>query len=463
MQIENIDNTPWQVHKLKELIHQNQSIYFDVDDFEEIVEFFILEGNYKESLKIAEYACKVHPASIPLMLKKAQLLASLNKEHFALDLLSEVETLEPSNSDVFLTRGAIYSQMQKYEKAIEEYNKAVQDSEEPDFVYCNIAFEYENMGNYDKTIEYLSKALEVNPENDMAMYEAAYCFDLLSLTEESISFFKKLVDRNPFSVEAWYNLGVSFQQANLHEKAIEAFEYALAIEPEHGSTLFYMAYTYSSMGRYYDAIRTYKYTLEGEEADSVTFYHIGECYEKMEEYTEAKKYYKKTTDINPDFVDAWIGAGICERELGNAGPALDAVHRALDKDPENTAYLNILADMYLLYDELEKAGYYYEKAMESSPEDEALRLDYADGLIEKEQLEEAAEVVHEGIEKLGSLSSLYYKMAAILFMQGRNKDASFFLTEALLLNYDNHGPMLEQHPSLKDNPHVIELLNHYGD
>jgi uncharacterized protein (TIGR02996 family) len=458
------NNIPWQVQKFNELISQQKSVYFDVQDFEEIIDYHVFQSNYKESLKIAEYACKLHPTSISLMLKRAQLLASLNKEKHALELLSVVEILEPTNHEIFLTKGAIYSQLHNYEKAIEEYNKAVGDSDEPDYVYCNIAFEYENMGNFDKTIEYLTKALEVNPENDLAMYEAAYCFDLLSLNQESIEFFNKLIDRHPYSVEAWFNLGLSYINAELYEKALEAFDYAQAIEPEHNASLFHSGYANSLMGKYEEAISIYHTLLDkdGEEADSMLHYYIGECYEKLEDYFNARSYYIKATALNSEITDAWIGLGVCENELGNPRKGIKYLKKGIELDPENAAYLCILADIYYQEEMLDEAATCYEKAIASNPEEETVRIDYADALAEKGLLANAADVIMNAIGQIAPSASLYYRMAAILYKSDKNKEGAFFLEEALVMDYDKHNGMLEQYPELSEHKEIQTLINLYG-
>ncbi|TVQ08741.1 MAG: tetratricopeptide repeat protein [Bacteroidetes bacterium] len=462
--LENIDNIPWQVQQLEELTHRKKSVYFDVEDFEEIIDYYVVQANYKQSLNIAEYACRLHPSSINLMLKRAQLLASDNKEKHALELLSEVEVLEPSNFEIFLTRGAIYSQMHNYEKAIEEYNKAVIESDEPDYVYCNIAFEYENMGNYSKTIEYLKKALEVNPENDLAMYEAAYCFDLLSLSQESIDFFSKLIDKHPYSTEAWFNLGISFINTELYEKALEAFEFALAIDPEHNSAIFHCAYTYSLMNRHTDAINAYHTLLdkEDDESDAIIHYYIGECYEKLEDYDSAKAFYRKSTRLNAEITDAWIGLGVCENELGNTKAAIKHIIKGLELDSENTAYLCILADIYFQEGLIDKASDLYEKAISTSPEEESVRIDFADGLAEREAYEAAAEVIMKAIEEIAPGPNLYYRMAALLYLQEKNKEGAFFMEEALTMDFDRHTDMLEQYPQLKDHQNINKLINLYS-
>ena len=159
------------VSRFEEMIGQGKNHFFDMDEFEVIIDFYLETNNLKNADIALKRAIQQYPKAVSLLLKKAQYFAFSNKTEKALDLLSEIESLEPFNTDVFFTRGAIYSQMQKYEKAIEEYNKAISSNEDLEDVYSNIAFEYENLGNYSKAIDYLKKVLEINPENESSIYE----------------------------------------------------------------------------------------------------------------------------------------------------------------------------------------------------------------------------------------------------------------------------------------------------
>jgi tetratricopeptide (TPR) repeat protein len=453
---------PWQVERYESLVKAKVSIYFDVDDFEEIIDHYVSRSLFNKALKISEYACQVHPSSIPLILKRAQLLASINKEDHALELLELVEDLEPSNSDVFLTRGAIYSQLRKYEQAIEEYNKAVFNSDEPDSVYCNIAFEYENMGNYDKTIEYLGKALELNPENDLAIFEAAYCFDMLSLTEESISFFQAIIDRHPYSIEAWFNLGVSYINTGRYEQAVEALDYAIAINDKHEHSWFHKGYALSLLGKFKEALVAYKQSLtEDDEADALKYYYIGECYEKMEDFVKAASYFRKTTRLDSHISDAWIGLGVCELETGTAAKAVKFMLKALEQDPTNTGYLCMVAEAYISNQQLDMAVDHYELAIESDNKDEEIWQDYSHALISDDRFSEAAALLARALDCLPDNVSLQYRMAACLFFDGKPKEGAFFLEEALMKDFNSHYKLLEEYPALALNPGFLQLVDFY--
>jgi len=74
---------------------------------------------------------------------------------------------EPENSDLYILRGNIYSHFGQYEKAIEDYSKAIdlsQNMEDIYVIYYNRGYAYDSKGEYDKAIEDFTKAIDINPE-----------------------------------------------------------------------------------------------------------------------------------------------------------------------------------------------------------------------------------------------------------------------------------------------------------
>ena len=77
------------------------------------------------------------------------------------------------------------------------------------------------------------------------------------------------------------------------------------------------------MGNFKKAIEVYKETFQYEEPEAITNYYIGECYEKMNDFVSSSKYYQKAIELDDQFADAWVGAGISFNELGNVKTAIN--------------------------------------------------------------------------------------------------------------------------------------------
>jgi len=460
-QMEDFMPTPWQVERFEELEKHHQSVYFDIDDFLEIIEYYIYKGDYEKALGVSDYVLDIHEGALPVLLKKAQLLAALNREEKALELLAQLESVSPSNSEIFLTRGAIHSQLRNYQKAIDEYQKALKDSEEPDYVYMNIAFEYENLGNFRKTIDYLGKAIELNPENEAAIFEVAYCFDLLALTDESITFFEKLIDRNPYLVEGWFNLGAAYHNDGQYEKALMAFGYGLAIDEQHQNLWFYKGLSLTQLHRTREALEAFMNSLSGEDDDSVKYYHIGNCYEKLEEYGQAASNYQQAVQLDGTIADAWVGAGVCEMEAGNSTRALHYLEKGLELDPENPGYLCLFADACFMGGDYQKGMEAYEKAVGINPEEPENWLEYSEALWHNGFKTEAVEIGTRALESLPYHPGLQFQLAAYLFLSGNESLASYFLEEALVHDFEGHRNLTETFPELARHVRFNQIVELY--
>ena len=107
------------IGRFDKMLQSGDYYFFDVDEFEQVIDHYLINNQLDKSDIAIRYALEQHPRSSTFMLRQAQLLISKNKINKALDLLAEVEEMEPENTDVFLTKAGIYSQLKRYEKAIE--------------------------------------------------------------------------------------------------------------------------------------------------------------------------------------------------------------------------------------------------------------------------------------------------------------------------------------------------------
>src|SRR5205809_167047 len=71
--------------------------FFDTDEYESIVDYYIQAGKPKKAGKVLEQAMSQHPYSVTLLLKKAELLTLNQKFEEALEILEEALLFEQNN------------------------------------------------------------------------------------------------------------------------------------------------------------------------------------------------------------------------------------------------------------------------------------------------------------------------------------------------------------------------------
>lgn len=305
-----------------------ESMYFDVDEYEGLIDhFFELEDT--DSIELAlQHALEQHPGNYDFLLKKAQLFAIYGEDELGLNILNELKGIA-TDSDYFMIKGTLLSNLQKYREAIEEYTNALNRGQDLEDVYSNIAFEYENLEQYDKAIEYLNKVAEINPQNESALNEIGICFEMGNQSLKSVDYFNGFLDKHPYSRSAWFNLAIAFNSLGKNRRAIDAYEFSLAIDENQPSALFNIANVYASLENHTKAIEYYRRTLSRESPDAITYYYMGESYEKIDQFDKALEAFGNSNNINAEFHEAILGMARCYYSIGDEEEAFNQLDKAI--------------------------------------------------------------------------------------------------------------------------------------
>jgi tetratricopeptide (TPR) repeat protein len=446
------------VGRFEKMLSQEAHFFFDVDEFEEIIEYYFFKNEQRKAHTTIQKALEQHPGNCPILVRLAQYQVNARKDYEALRILKDTEPFTDADSEYFIIRGNIYSQLEKPEKAIEEYKRAINGADNIDEIYSSIAFEYENLGKYDRSIEYLLKAIEINPENDAALYELTFCCEVSQQTDRCIRFLTDFLDQHPYSVTAWFNLGVTYSNLELFEKALDAYDYVLAIDETFSSAYFNKANCYANLGNYPKAIETYRETIFYEEPEPVTYYYIAECYEKLKDFNSSITYYQKATDLDPEFADAWLGIGISHDELGKPQEALPFILKALQLSPTVPEYWFIYGDIQIKLSRIEEGIAAYRKVTELDPDDADIWLDLSVVYADRQEYDKGLEVLEEGLVHHGSNPDFYYGKAWYLFLTGKSRQAIETLTIAVNIDAEGHKRLFVTFPEAGNHPGLLEAL-----
>src|SRR5688500_6538687 len=165
------------VELYERLIQDRSLIFFETDEYESIIEHYLIRGAYKKAQRVTDQALQQHPFSAMLRLKKAQLLCLDHKHEDALEVLEDALLYEPTNYEIFLQIAGVFDELERYAESIEYFEKALIHGTHKDEILLNQAYVFENWSKYDRAAEALENALKINPVNYQALYELAHCYD----------------------------------------------------------------------------------------------------------------------------------------------------------------------------------------------------------------------------------------------------------------------------------------------
>lgn len=450
------------VERYEAMLSRNDHYFFDVEEFELIIEHYLELGELQRAKKVLEDAQHQHPGAVDLLFCEAHLLMSLGKLNRALGVLDLIAKVEPFNEDVFLHKAGIYSQLRNYGKAVDHFKRALELAEEGlDDIHLDLAFEYENMEAFPLAIESLKSALEINPENEAVLYELSYCYDVQGNHQMAVSFFREFTNEHPYSFVAWFNLGNSLSQLGRYDEGIEALDYCIAIEERFTSAYFSKARNLLELGRLEEAVECYSETIQFDGPQAITYSYIAECYEKMEFYEQALIHYDQSVALDPNWVDGWIGRGVVKGVQDRYLEALKDLEIALRLSSDHGDAMFYMAFTLSKLKRYEEALTMYTKLNHKEPESLEGWMEHADLLMELKGPEAAAKKLAEG-SQIHHLNARYrYRMVSYLLRSGQAQQGMLELEEALMADHAAHEQLFVHYPEAALMPQIIHLLELY--
>ena len=450
------------INKFEEMMDRNSSCYFDVFEFETIIDYYLDQHNFNIARVAIERGLQQHPASSSLKLRLAQSYIQNGKPSKGLHFLREIESMEITNFEFFLLKGSALNVLGRREEAYHAFDRAIQlATDNKDDVIFSIACSYLNTRRYNLSIKYLKLAYEINPENLSVIHELALVYEKVDKLEESISFYHKYLDLDPFAEHIWFNLGMVYSSLEKHNEAIDAYEYAIAISPDYISAYFSKGNTQVNRGNFHEAIITFEQILSIEPENIQAYAYIGECYDKLELYKRSIYYYRRALSVDRSFGDAWYGLGMAYYNMDKFSTCLEFFLQANRCDPENPDYWYMQGEAYRKLNLLDKSAESFNRAEELDPNDYEAWLSHADIFYMENKLNEAIQLLNRAYEYNKEVSTINYNLAAYYLIDNKPKLAGEYFEKGLRINYSEHNDLLSRFPMTSGNELFSRLINKY--
>lgn len=447
--------------RFKKSLAAGRKSYFDVSEFEGIVEYLLDEGDINTSEIAALQGIQIHPGAVPLQLKYAQVLLSKGKYQNALKYLNLAEQVELTNPDVHLMKGSACLVMGKERDAEKSFKKALRNagSEKDDILY-HIGSSYVQIGEIDKAVGYFEQALELNPENELALYDLGFFSDQEGQYHKSIEYYNRYLDIDPFNFSIWFNLGISYNKAGDFDKAIEAYEYALALNEEFDQSLFNIGNAYANAGKYAQAIEKYNEYLILDPVNDDALCYIGECYLNLEDHSQAEVYYRKSMELNPENDTAMFGIGLVMWVGKKWKKSIRYIKKALKIDASNAEYWITLAKIYNDSKQPEEAEKALVAAAELESDNAEVWLTWVDVFMKLKNVDNAIAILKNGIKNSDD-SLLKYRMVSLLLEKKQNLDAFELLESAMKQDFVNINYFFDIYPKALKNKKLRKLVDDF--
>ncbi|RRO12516.1 tetratricopeptide repeat protein [Flavobacteriaceae bacterium 14752] len=335
MKFESNEDFDFPIEKFEHMLKTNNILFFDTDEFVEIVEHYIDMGKLALAKKALKLGLDQHPNYTDLKLLKAEIYIFEDKHAQAEELLKYLQKVDPENEEIYVLQANIYSKQDRHIEAIETLEYTLDFAIQPSEIYNLIGIEYLFMENFEKAKVSYMKCLDQDQNDFTALYNIIYCFDFLDQQEEAIAYLNQFLDKNPYCEIAWHQLGKLYFDIGEDKRALQAFDFAIYSDDYFVGAYLEKAKVLERLKRYNEAIENYKISNQLDDPTAYAYLRIGKCYMKLNNSQEAIKFYKKAVHEDPMMDKAW--SALTEFHMGKKDykTALSFVNKALNIDGEN--------------------------------------------------------------------------------------------------------------------------------
>ncbi|OFY59501.1 MAG: hypothetical protein A2V50_02390 [Bacteroidetes bacterium RBG_19FT_COMBO_42_10] len=447
------------VLKFEKMRKNNESYFFDVIEFESIIDYYIESNNSLKAYEAAVLAVKQHPNSVSIQLRKARVLLDKGRAVETLKILKKLENIEPGNHEIYIAKGTAMGMLGDIQGAKKMFDYALRlDSDETENILFSIVSVLQNLNYYEHLIPYLKQLIEKEPEFKAHLYDLAYAYEKTGDFSNSIALYLKYLEEEPFSDSAWYNLGIIYNKQEQSEKAIEAYDYALAINSQNSFALFNKGNILSNLERYSEAIPVYHEYLEIEPDSFEAMTYLAECYEKTSEVIQAKKYYHDAIELAPEFADPWFGLGVIELNAGNADDSLIYFRKAVRLDDENPEFWYLLGKAHYAKGEKKAALRCFREALKIDAYYNEVWSDLGLIILKENLPFKAIPYLEHAYKVTGDLPGINYLLASFYLHTGSNEKALEHLFLALETDGELYNEFIDLFPSRLLTSKIMRLL-----
>jgi len=356
----------------------------------------------------------------------------------ALKVYQELVTEEPSDAESYLRMSNIYTQLRDFAKAREAEDKArAIEPNNLDVRYNEVTI-LESEGKTQEAIARLKEILDTTAKRNYSKDEKGNRIELLDRlwtlyrlndqTDPAVETLRQIAEldhERDAAVESLiidtYRIGKDLTKAQKEaDAAIKRWPEDRTLRVAHATVLGDLGQTDAAAGELkklldgkndreiyldlaayvYDRVR--KFDEEGKALDSAdklsvskedkeaVWFQRGAMYEKMKKVDLAEAEFRKILEINPESAATmnYLGYMLADRSV-KLPEALSLITKALDKEPNNGAYLDSLGWVYFKMNRLPEAEENLRQALIRTPRDGTVHDHMGDVLLKESKVREA--------------------------------------------------------------------------
>jgi len=230
-------------------------------------------------------------------------------------------------------QGMEYHGQGELDKAIAEYEKAIELEPNDADAHRNLGTAYGEQGKWEESAAAYERAIEIDPDFGEAYGDLAAAYFRLGRIPEALETGEKAIELAPDYATAHNNLGIIYKEQGEYDLAIAEYEKAIELDPSDPKPHNNLGVVYKEQGEYDLAIAEYEKAIELDPSDPKPHNNLGNVYKQQGEFDLAIAEYEEALKIDPDYGTAYLSLGLLYAQQDMVGDAMAAFETYLQRWP----------------------------------------------------------------------------------------------------------------------------------
>jgi tetratricopeptide (TPR) repeat protein len=416
--------------------------FFDSEEYLDIIRFYQSISDEGALREVLEDAVKQHSNSSEILLRQAGFYILAQLENKAMEILRQVEILEPSEWEIYFLKSIIYNRRKQFDESDKMLDLAKENgAEELDLLFGRVEQLLEKE-EYDKAYSLISERIDDLIEADHYFeqvirfaYATGHAEDLEKTLEIKSA-------ESPFDVEIKKRLIEFFIEAGKMSDAADVNAFILAINPNDEEAIWFAEQVTAMSTDMLQAVSDNNAGKEISEQEYDVLFNTAEHYEKEGHLEIARDYFLKLLEIplSREITFFRLGRIACMNELySNARLYLDKALFTLQENNKKNDELEAeiyhwLSRMYEGIDDDVKMLEYDLLAIEKDPQNKDFLYVYILDLCDKNQFFIAEEYLDRVVENFGLSGQVLLMFGAVKFFQKQYDEAEKYFHQAFQID-----------------------------
>jgi tetratricopeptide (TPR) repeat protein len=248
----------------------------------------------QESINSFSKALQIDNQFVSALIERIKLFEIYNSE-LALNDCNKLISIQPDNSEYYLTRANILFSLEEIKESINDYLISIRLEPNNISAYNNLGRTYLNIEEVELANTNFFKAIEIAEEH---------------------------LVKQPYNYKLYYYIAYAEYQLEKYNKALLSIDKSIEIENDYANAYVLRSRLYNIFSKYKESIDDSLKYLESNPLDFSEYNFLGLIYEKVKDYKKAEECYTKSIEMNiykcnPEYYRAHLFRSSVRKILGD--------------------------------------------------------------------------------------------------------------------------------------------------